>query len=190
MKKILALLFVLSLAGVFLLPKNVSAQQYNLEKIFYLAGYNAESGVASVNKNWDKIDILAPQYFVVNNDFSVSGSFGPKLKSAISAHNLKVMPLVANAGFSQKIIHNLLTSYGGQNIVIRQLVNLALAQNYIGWQIDFENINYQDKDLFTAFVQKAYPVFKKNNLKLKPNLCKNIFAQTFVHQILHLPNGH
>ncbi|MGA2417917.1 MAG: glycosyl hydrolase family 18 protein [Candidatus Staskawiczbacteria bacterium] len=138
--------------------------QYNLEKIFYLAGYNAEAGVASVNKNWQEIDILAPQMYIVNSNFTVSGGFGPKLKKAIEDHNLKVMPLVANAGFSQKIIHNLLESQVGQDKVINALISTATNQKYIGWQIDFENINYLDKDLFTAFVQKAYPLFQKNNL--------------------------
>jgi spore germination protein YaaH len=45
-------------------------------------------------------------------------------------------------------------------------VDLASANKYIGWQFDFENISYQDKDLYTAFVQKAYGLFQKKNLIL------------------------
>jgi spore germination protein YaaH len=74
------------------------------------------------------------------------------------------MPLVVNASFRQSTIHNLLLSPSAQDGVISSLVALAKKDNYIGWQFDFENINYQDKDLFTAFVQKTYPVFQKNNL--------------------------
>ena len=138
--------------------------QYNLEKIFYLAPYNAVKGVDDVNKNYKDIDILAPQYFVVNPDLNVTGDFGTKLKKAIKDHNLKVMPLVANAKFSQTTIHNLLTSSAAQDNVINTLINLAKSQNFIGWQFDFEHISYLDKDLYTAFVQKAYPLFQKNNL--------------------------
>jgi spore germination protein YaaH len=139
---------------------------FNPEKIFYLAKYNVAAGIESVNKNWDKIDILAPQMYVVQANFTISGGFGPKLKKAIKDHNLKVMPLIANAGFNQKIIHNLLTSETSQNKVINALISVAKIQKYIGWQFDFENINYQDRDLFTGFMQKAYPIFKKNNLIL------------------------
>ena len=117
-----------------------------------------------IKNNADKIDILAPQYHVVNANFTVSGGFGPKLKAAIKAHSLKVMPLIANAGFSQKIIHNLLLSAKAQDKVINYLVKGALTNGYIGWQFDFENISYKDKDLYSAFVAKAYGAFHKNNL--------------------------
>jgi spore germination protein YaaH len=138
--------------------------QYNLEKIFYLPKYNAVKGVESLNKNWQKIDILAPQYHVVNANFTISGGFGPKLKKAIKDHNLKVMPLIANANFSQKIIHNLLLSPVAQDKVINYLIKGALTNGYIGWQFDFENISYLDKDLYTAFVKRANLLFKENNL--------------------------
>ena len=174
-KKNLAIFFLSAfLAAPFLCPPATpahagqagSAAQYNPEKIFYLPKYNAEAGVASLNKNWQKIDIVAPQMHVVNADFSISGGFGPKFKKAIKDHNLRVMPLIANAGFNKGIIHNLLASETGQDKVIGALINMAKGQKYIGWQFDFENINYQDRDLFTAFVQKAYPLFQKNNLIL------------------------
>lgn len=140
------------------------AQDYNLEKIFYLPKYNAVAGVESLEKNYAKIDILAPQMHVVEANFLISGKFGPKLTQAIKDHNLKVMPLVANANFNQNIMHKLLTSSLGQDLVIKQLVLLAKINNYIGWQYDFENISYLDKDLFSAFVEKTNKVFKENNL--------------------------
>jgi len=139
------------------------------EKIFYLAKYNAEAGIASINKNWQKIDILAPQMYTVvfsNNSAKITGGFGPKLKKAIKDHKLKVMPLVANSNFSQSLMHKLLLSDYEQNRVIAGLIYLAKRDKYIGWQFDFENINYQDGDLYSAFVEKASKSFKKNNLVL------------------------
>ncbi len=175
-KKYLLLSFLLACVGAFFLYKlpakklapvnNAIAvsKTYKPEGVFYLEPKNAESAVSSINKNWDKIDILAPQYFSVNSGFAVSGAFGPKLAKAIKDHQMKVMPLVINADFSQKIMHNLLLSPAGQDKVINYLVKSAKANKFIGWQFDFENISYLDKDLFTAFVQKTSLVFKKNNL--------------------------
>jgi len=143
--------------------------QYDFENVFYLAGYNATAGVASVNQNWEKIDILAPQMHTVSftkNSAKIVGGFGPQLKKTIKDHNLKVMPLVANAGFSQSLMHKLLTSNFEQDRVITGLVYLAKRDKYIGWQFDFENISYLDKDLYSAFVEKTYKSFKKNNLIL------------------------
>ncbi len=167
MKKTLAYFFIICcLSGIFLFAQKSFAQDYNLQKIFYLPEYNAVKGVEDLNKNWQKIDILAPQYYVINANLNVAGSLGPKLKKSIKDHQLKVMPLISNASFSQKIIHNLLTSKTAQDKIINLLVKLANNDKYIGWQFDFENINYQDKDLFTEFIQKAYPLFQKNNLIL------------------------
>ena len=167
--KFLYFFAIFSLTGFFIAPNFVFAVEnngYNVEKIFYLPKYNAEKGVESLNNNWEKIDILAPQYHVLNADFTVSGGFGPKLRQSIKDHNLKVMPLIANSGFSQKVIHNFLLNSSAQDKVLDYLVKGALTNGYIGWQFDFENINYQDRDLFTAFAKKAHPLFLKNNLVL------------------------
>jgi len=168
MKKPLTYYLLLScfFAAFFIAPKIVFAKEYNLEKIFYLPKYNAVKGVESLNKNWQKIDILAPQYHVVNADFSISGGFGPKLKKAIKDYNLKVMPLIANANFKQSIMHNLLLSEAGQDKVITYLAKGALTNGYIGWQFDFENIDYRDRNLYSAFVENTYKVFKEKGLIL------------------------
>lgn len=165
MRKIL-----LFLVGFFLTLSPVCyAQDYSLERIFYLPKYNAVNGVESLEKNWENIDILAPQYHTVSfvgNSAKITGNFGPKLKQAIKDHNLKVMPLVANSNFSQSLMHKLLLFEKEQDRVIAGLVYLAKRDKYIGWQFDFENISYKDRDLFSAFVERTYKSFKKNKLIL------------------------
>lgn len=156
-------------AGLFIYAPASYALEFDPEAVFYLAQYNAEAGVKSVEQNWQKIDILAPQYHTVifnNNSAKIVGKFGPKLKKVISSRNLKVMPLIANSNFSQSLMHKLLISDYEQNRVITGLIYLAKRDKYIGWQFDFENINYQDRDLYSAFVEKTYKAFKKNNLIL------------------------
>jgi len=163
MKKVYILLFV---SLILFFPSKSFAENYNIEKIFYLPQFNAVRGVESLNKNWQKIDILAPQYHILNTNLTITGNFGPKLKKAIKDYEIRVMPLVANANFNQKIIHNLLTSKTSQDKVINYLIKGALSNGYIGWQFDFENISYKDRDLYTAFVQGAYSSFQKNKLLL------------------------
>ena len=76
------------------------------------------------------------------------------------------MPLVANAGFKQSVINNLLLSATSQDDVIKSLVDTAKKDNYIGWQFDFENISYLDKDLYSAFVEKSAQSLHENGLIL------------------------
>ncbi|MCX6721165.1 MAG: glycosyl hydrolase family 18 protein [Candidatus Staskawiczbacteria bacterium] len=162
-------MIVFCFPACFLLPQNSLAAEHGIEKIFYLPKYNAVKGVESLNKNWQKIDIIAPQMHIVEfvgASAKITGGFGPKLKKAISDYKLKVMPLIANANFSQKIMHQLLISSYEQDRVITGLVYLAKRDGYIGWQFDFENISYLDKDLFSAFTEKTYKVFKEKGLVL------------------------
>jgi len=172
MKNILKYFLSLCLIAFFITPVSVlgiEESQYKPEKLFYLAQYNADAGVKSVEQNWQKIDILAPQMHTVtfdNNSAKIVGGFGPKLKKAINDHNLKVMPLIANSNFSQSLMHKLLLSDYEQNRVIMGLVYIAKRDKYIGWQFDFENINYKDKNLYSAFVEKTYKSFQKNGLVL------------------------
>ena len=138
----------------------------NFEKIFYLSQENEADAIDSINKNWQKIDIIAPQAYAVTSKLILNGGLSSKLKKAIKDHSLKVMPLVVNANFNRKIINDLLRSKTKQDAIIEGLVYLAKKNNYIGWQYDFENIDYKDKDLFTSFVERTSKVFKENDLIL------------------------
>lgn len=140
--------------------------QYNLEKIFYMSQLKEKEGIASLKKNADKIDILAPQFYAVSAKLKLTGGLDAQLKKIISQKKIKVMPLVMNAGFKQSVIHNLLLSGTAQDAIIKSLIDIAKKEKYIGWQFDFENISYLDKDLYSAFVEKAAGALHKNNLLL------------------------
>jgi len=136
------------------------------EKIFYMSQSKEKEGIASLQKNANKIDILAPQFYGVSDKLQLVGGLDSQLKKAIQQKKVKVMPLVTNAGFKQDVIHNLLISTTAQDAVINSLVVIARKDKYIGWQFDFENISYLDKDLYSAFVERAAASLHKNNFIL------------------------
>ncbi len=142
------------------------AEQYNYEKIFYMNQSGEKKGIKSLQKNSDKIDILAPQFYAVSDKLKLIGGLDNKLKKIISQKKIKVMPLVVNTKFKQSVIHNLLLSESSQDEVIKSLVDAAKKNNYIGWQFDFENISYLDKDLYSAFVEKSAKFLHENGLIL------------------------
>ena len=156
--------YLLGLA--FLLPHESLAAQNSLEKIFYMSQLKEKDGIESLKKNADKIDILAPQFYGVSAKLKLAGGLDAQLKKIIKQKKIKVMPLVTNAGFKQAIIHNLLLSESAQDAVIKSLVTEGKKEKYIGWQFDFENISYLDKDLYSAFVEKAAKSLKENKLIL------------------------
>jgi spore germination protein YaaH len=125
-----------------------------------------KDGIKSLEKNADKIDILAPQFYAVSTELKFVGGLGAQLKKVIKQKEIKVMPLIANTGFRQDVIHNLLLSEKAQNEIIKSLIDEAKKEKYIGWQFDFENISYLDKDLYSAFIEKSATLLHENGLVL------------------------
>ncbi len=142
------------------------ADTVNFEKIFYLSPAKETTGIASIKKNAKNIDILAPQVYGVTASLKVVGGLSKKLQKVVLDYKLKVMPLVANGGFSQKIMHDLLVSPSAQDKFVQFLVKEAKDKKFVGWQFDFENINYKDKDLYSQLVEKTAKELHKNNLIL------------------------
>lgn len=161
--------FIFLILVLFLFPGFSLADQNNsfdLERIFYMSNLREKEGIESLKKNADKIDILASQMYRVTSSLTIAGGLSAELKKIISENKIKVMPLIANAGFRQNIMHNLLVSESAQDKIIQGLIYLAEKNNYIGWQFDFENINYKDRDLYSQFVEKTAKELHKNNLIL------------------------
>ena len=154
--------FIFLILGIFLTPFFCSAQ----EKIFYMSQLKESQGIVSLQKNSDKIDILAPQFYGISPSLKLVGGLDANLKNIIAQKKIKVMPLVSNADFKQDVIHNLLISGTAQDAVIKLLVDVAKKNKYIGWQFDFENISYLDKDLYSAFVEKTAKSLHNNGLIL------------------------
>ena len=140
--------------------------ELRIERIFYMSRANEKEGMASLERNADKIDILAPQFYEVSSKLQLAGEVGYQAEKIIAEQKIKVMPLVSNAGFKQDIMHNLLISEKGQDAIIKELVYLAKKNKYIGWQFDFENISYKDKDLYSAFIEKTAKSMHENGLIL------------------------
>ncbi len=166
MPKYFLILFFCFFAA-FLCPNiSLGADYGSFEKIFYLSPAKETTGIASIKKNAENIDILAPQVYGVTTSLKVVGGLSKKLQKVVLDYKLKVMPLVANGGFNQKIMRDLLSSKEAQEKFAQFLVKEAKDKKFIGWQFDFENINYQDKDLYSQLVEKTAKELHKNNLIL------------------------
>jgi len=157
---------IILLSLFFATPLVCSAADYRMEKIFYMSQGKEKEGIKDLQKYSNKIDILAPQFYAVSSKLILTGGLDANLKKIISQKKIKVMPLVVNSGFRQDVMHNLLVSGEAQDKIIKALVDIGKKNKYIGWQFDFENISYLDKDLYSAFVEKTAKSLHKNNLIL------------------------
>lgn len=111
------------------------------------------------------IDVLAPQSYSLDGAGKLTGSVKPDVLAFVKKNKIKMMPLITNGNFN-KSFKKLLDDTAKQDAAINALVVEAAKNGYWGWQIDFEQMDASWRDKFSAFVEKAAGVFKKNGLIL------------------------
>lgn len=61
------------------------------------------------------------------------------------------------------VVHQILTDNNKKKQHLEQILSLVKKYNYAGVDIDYENINYSDRDLFTAFIKNLARALHTNN---------------------------
>ena len=122
------------------------------ERLFYYT--DSEASYQSFVAHVDRIDILAPSAYNVDEDGIVYGDVDSRVLALARQHGVRVMPLVVNRGFDQAKLHALLTSEAARSRIRSSLVELCRRHDYAGIQVDFENLSIDDRDVFTNFYRE------------------------------------
>ncbi len=120
--------------------------------MFYYTG--DAPGLDSFLAHSSAIDLLAPQCYWIDKEGFVHGELPPLPKPATGANHPALMPLVCNQGFDRETVTALLHNPQAQARAIRYVAYLARRDNVAGFQVDLENIDPSDHQLFTQFVQQ------------------------------------
>jgi spore germination protein YaaH len=111
------------------------------------------------------MDIVAPQTYAVKADGTLLGKPNPEILRIAYNSGASMMPLVVNQHFSQSLMHELLVNGEAQDKLISALIAEAKDKKYIGFQYDFEHMSADDKDLYSAFVERSAPRFREAGLQ-------------------------
>jgi len=109
----------------------------------------------SAEKFADHITVLGPQSFTVDAEGIVHGAVPMPLTELAQRKNLPIMPLLVNAGFDRAIASAILRNPRLQERTASYLAYLAQRENFVGWQLDLEQIDPADKARYTAFVRRV-----------------------------------
>jgi spore germination protein YaaH len=130
--------------------------------LFYMT--DNPNSVKSFTEHADKIDILVPAWYSVDGNGLAWG--GPQLDvlKTAAAHHVPVMPIVAL--MAQLELHKLLSTAEARSAFIHSLLSECKKYGYSGFQIDFENVNWTDRDLLSTLVAETAAALHKENLQL------------------------
>jgi len=114
----------------------------------------------TLKKNADLVTIVAPEPFIVDAGGVVYGEIEPRLLDLAKEHGLKIMPQIKNIDrsiglFSQSAAHRILNDEKTRRRVIESMVYLCKKYGLWGMQVDFEDVNINDRDALTAFYREA-----------------------------------
>lgn len=150
--KSIILVAVLSSSFAFAQPKG----------LFYMTA-NPNS-VQSFIQHADRIDILVPAWYSVDRSGLVWGGPNADVMQVAAAHHVPVMPIVAL--MKQADLHALFTAPEARAAFIAALLSECKRFGYSGFQIDFEDVNWTDRDLLSSFVADTAAALHKQKLQL------------------------
>jgi len=130
--------------------------------LFYLT--NNTNSVKSFNEHADKIDILVPAWYEVDGNGLMWGGPNPAVLRTAAQHHVQVMPIVAS--IQQAELHKLFTTPAARKALIDAMVAQCKQEGYSGFQFDFENVLWTDRDVLSDLVAEAAAALHKEGLLL------------------------
>jgi spore germination protein YaaH len=130
--------------------------------LFYMT--DNPNSVKSFSEHADKIDLLVPAWYSVDGNGLVWGGPNPDVMKTAVQHHVPVMPIVAL--MTQTELHKLFTTPSARSAFIAALLSESKKYGYSGFQIDFENVHWTDRDLLSSLVADTAAALHKENLQL------------------------
>jgi spore germination protein YaaH len=154
MKRMFLLLVVLAAVAV-------QAETHQVA-LFYMT--DDPESVRSFLAHSGKIGMLVPTWYSVDATGLVTGGPNPLVLEVAQKEHLPMMPIVAN--FGKDGLHSLLTNNTAQKAMIAALIRESKNNGYTGFQFDFEDISWTDRDALSAIVKETADAMHAEHLQL------------------------
>jgi spore germination protein YaaH len=130
--------------------------------LFYLT--SSPDSIRSFLAHSEQIDLLVPTWYQVDENGLVTGAPEPTVLKRAQDEKMPVMPIIAL--FNKKSFHTLAISSSAQAEMNAAMIRECRLHGYTGFQFDFENIDWTDRDLLTALVKASAEALHGAGLQL------------------------
>ncbi len=132
---------------------------------------NGATSVASFMAHKDKIDIISPTWYQIDQNGFVSGEPQPVVLKAAKEAHLTLIPLFAL--FNPDKAHALFNDPKAQDALIASLLRECKENGYDGTNLDIENVLWTDRDSLSALVKKIADALHKEHLQVQIDVVPN-----------------
>ncbi len=130
--------------------------------LFYMT--NSPDSVESFLAHSRQVDLLIPTWYQVDENGLVTGAPNDLVLARAQGEKLPVMPIIGL--FNKKSFHSLASDPIAQNRMNEAMIRECKLHGYIGFQFDFENVEWTDRDLLSALVKTSADALHKEGLQL------------------------
>lgn len=121
--------------------------------LFYMT--RRPDSVKSFLDHAQKVGILVPTWYQVAADGMVWGGPDPLVLQVAQQHHVPVMPIVSNGSMKPEIFHKFLADAAARHEMTDGLLRECRRSHYSGIQIDFEDVNWKDRDALSNLVAET-----------------------------------
>jgi spore germination protein YaaH len=150
------------LLSIFLFLTAIPCLQAAPVALFYLT--SSPDSIRSFLAHSSQIDLLVPTWYQVDENGLVTGAPDPTVLKRAKDETLAVMPIIAL--FNKKKFHLLVSNPVAIIQMNDAMIREATLHGYSGFQFDFENIDWTDRDRLTDLVKNTAEAMHKAGLQL------------------------
>ncbi|MDO8672345.1 MAG: glycosyl hydrolase family 18 protein [Dehalococcoidia bacterium] len=116
----------------------------------YYVGYDKKS-LESLTANIRRLDVVSPFYFAVDSQGNIADTDEAAVTRLIKDNKVKILPTVRSSPQYDEF-HTLISNSAMRAKIINRIMELIDAHGYDGINIDFEGINYGDRQNLSSFM--------------------------------------
>ncbi len=167
-KRNLNLIAVVGCISVLLLAMGSAKQPKSRNLVigyFWHRGPQYKEHYTSVRQHYKHITHLCPTRIAIKDvEGNVACGKDKWLLAFGKQHGIAILPLVANSNFSREIAHEILNDPAKRTKVIDQLLKITLDWKCPGINIDIENVDAADRQVFNLFMKELCDRFHEKGL--------------------------
>jgi spore germination protein YaaH len=140
------------------------------QKVEFWMG-NGKASVDSFMAHKDKIDVISPTWYQIDENGLVTGEPQPVVLRAAHDAHMTIIPLFAL--FDYKKLHMLVGDTKAQDALIEGLIRESKENGYDGVNLDIEDVMWTDRDGLSVLVKRVADALHAQHLQVQIDICPN-----------------